>query len=1147
MTDTLFEQQLKQKIMVMDGAMGTMLQQAGLSAEDFGGEQYEGCNEMLNLTAPHVVEKIHRAYLEAGADIIETNTFGGTALVLNEYGLADRALDINRRAAEIACRVAKQYSTPDKPRFVAGSMGPTTKSLSVTGGTTFEALVSYYAEQAKGLLLGGVDLLLVETSQDMLNVKAAYLGIRRTFQELGKEVPLLVSGTIEPMGTTLAGQNIEAFYLSLEHMKPAAVGLNCATGPEFMTDHLRSLSDLATTAVFCYPNAGLPDEEGRYHESPESLAAKLAAFAQKGWLNLTGGCCGTTPEHIRAIAEAVKDYAPRRIPESHPHAVSGIEALIYEDEMRPILVGERTNVIGSRRFKQLVAEEKFEEAAEIARAQVKGGAQVLDICLADPDRDELTDMERVLQQVVKKVKVPLMIDSTDEKVIEKALTYCQGKAIINSINLEDGEERFKKVVPLIHRYGAAVVVGTIDERGMAVKAAEKLAIAKRSYDLLVNKYGVNPRDIIFDPLVFPVGTGDKQYIGSAKATLDGLRLIKEALPECLTILGVSNVSFGLPPVGREVLNAVFLYHATQAGLDYAIVNTEKLERFASIPEEEVKLAEALIFNMSDEALANFTAHFRGMKAKEKKKTTSMSLEDRLAHYVVEGTKEGLYADLDEALTVYDDPLEIINGPLMDGMSEVGRLFNDNQLIVAEVLQSAEVMKAAVAYLEPHMEKAADASKGKVILATVKGDVHDIGKNLVDIILTNNGYKVIDLGINVAPNTLIEVIRKENPDIIGLSGLLVKSAQQMVLTAQDLKAANIAVPILVGGAALSRKFTDQKIAPEYSGLVLYAKDAMEGLSLANRIQSGEKEQLLAERAAIQAQTHKPEAGKKGDGTSTLTAVKIRSSVSQEVPVAVPVDLERHVLKNYPVAQIRPYINWQMLLGHHLGLKGKVSRLLEEKDERTLELKALVDDLLNEAQEKGLITAHGLYQFFPAQGDGDDVIIYDPAEPSKVIERFTFPRQSDPPYLCLADYLKPTDSGQTDYVAFFAVTAGQGIRAQALKWKEEGDYLKSHALQALALELAEGFAERIHQEIRDKWGFPDSPDFTMQDRFQAKYRGQRYSFGYPACPNLEDQAKLFGLIHPEEIGIRLTEGFMMEPEASVTAMVFAHPEARYFNVT
>lgn len=1145
MAKTLFEERLQEDILIIDGAMGTMLQQEKLSPQDFGGEQYEGCNEMLNLTAPHVVEKIHRAYLEAGADIIETNTFGGTALVLNEYGLGDKALFINQRAAEIASRLAKAYSTPDKPRFVAGAMGPTTKSLSVTGGTTFEALTGYYAEQAKGLLLGGVDLLLVETSQDMLNVKAAFLGIKQAFQELGKEVPLLISGTIEPMGTTLAGQSIEAFYLSLEHMKPVAVGLNCATGPEFMTDHLRSLSQLATTAVFCYPNAGLPDEEGRYHESPESLATKLAAFAEKGWLNLTGGCCGTTPAHIRAIAEAVKGYRPRPIPESHPHAVSGIEPLIYEENMRPILVGERTNVIGSRRFKELVQEGKYEEAAEIARAQVKGGAQVLDICLADPDRDELSDMEQVIQQVVKKVKVPLMIDSTDEKVIEKALTYCQGKSIINSINLEDGEERFKKVVPLIHRYGAAVIVGTIDERGMAVKAEEKLAIAKRSYDLLVNKYGVNPRDIIFDPLVFPVGTGDKQYIGSAKETLEGIRLIKEALPECLTILGISNVSFGLPPAGREVLNAVFLYHATQAGLDYAIVNTERLERFASIPENEVKLAEELIFNTSDDTLAQFTNHFRGRKAKEKKTNTALSLEERLAQYVVEGSKEGLYPDLDEALAKYDDPLDIINGPLMDGMNEVGRLFNDNQLIVAEVLQSAEVMKAAVAYLEPHMKRTDDAGKGKVILATVKGDVHDIGKNLVEIILSNNGYKVIDLGINVAPNTLIDVARREKPDIIGLSGLLVKSAQQMVLTAQDLAAAHISVPMLVGGAALSRKFTEQKISPQYEGLVLYAKDAMEGLALANRLQSGEREALEEEQKAKRAQLVQQEESQ-GRKTATITAVGTRSNVDPHVPVSVPADLDRHVLKNYPVAQIVPYLNWQMLLGHHLGLKGKVSRLLEEKDKRALELKEQIDQLLEEAQNRGLITAHGVYRFFPAQSDGNDVLIYDPADPSKVLERFSFPRQPHPPYLCLADYLKSVESGQMDYVAFFAVTAGQGIREQALKWKEEGDYLKSHALQALALELAEGFAERIHQEIRDKWGFPDSPDLTMQDRFQGKYRGQRFSFGYPACPNLEDQAKLFRLIRPEEIGIRLTEGFMMEPEASVTAMVFIHPEARYFSV-
>jgi len=586
-----------------------------------------------------------------------------------------------------------------------------------------------------------VDVLLLETSQDALNVKAANLGIRQAFSTAGREIPILLSGTIEPMGTTLAGQNIEAFYLSLEHLNPLVVGLNCATGPEFMTDHLRTLSGLSSSYVSCYPNAGLPDEEGHYNETPASLSVKMRGFAEKGWLNLVGGCCGTTPEHIRAIREAVKDLPPRLPEEIHPHAVSGIEPFIYDDpDNRPILVGERTNVIGSRKFKRLISEGKIEEASEVARAQVKNGAQVIDICLADPDRDEAEDMNIFIQEAVKKVKVPLVIDSTDEEVIEGALRFIQGKVIINSVNLEDGEERFEKVAGLVKKYGAAIVVGTIDEEGMAVSAERKVEIAQRSHKLLTGKYGIRSEDIIFDPLVFPVGTGDEQYIGSASATIEGIRRIKEVLPECPHILGVSNVSFGLPPVGREVLNAVYLYHCTKAGLDYAIVNTEKLERFASIPEEEVKMAERLLFDTTDANLAEFTAFYRGKKKESKVPVNTMTLEERLGHYVVEGTKEGLLPDLEEALQTYDSPLSIINGPLMAGMSEVGRLFNDNQLIVAEVLQSAEVMKASVAFLEPHMEQSeSSSSKGKVILATVKGDVHDIGKNLVDIILSNNGY------------------------------------------------------------------------------------------------------------------------------------------------------------------------------------------------------------------------------------------------------------------------------------------------------------------------------------------------------------------------------------------------------------------------
>lgn len=1144
---TLLTEQLKKKILILDGAMGTMLQEANLSAADFGGEEYEGCNEILNLTSPDLIERIHADYFEAGADIVETNTFGAASLVLDEYGLGSKAFEINKTAALLARRAATKASSPSWPRFVAGSMGPTTKTLSVTGGSTFDEMTASYEEQVLGLLEGGVDLLLLETSQDLLNVKAAFTGIQRAFKQAGKEVPLMISATIEPMGTTLAGQSIEAFYISVAHMNPIAIGLNCATGPEFMQEHLRSLSELSTSAVSCYPNAGLPDEEGHYHETPETLSQKLEGFAKEGWLNIVGGCCGTTPEHIKSIAAKMADQTPRQHQQNQLHMVSGIEPFIYDDPtLRPIMVGERTNVIGSRKFKRLIAEGKIEEAAEIARAQVKNGAHVIDICLADPDRDELADMENFIQEVVKKVKVPLVIDSTDDLVIEKALSFIQGKSIINSINLEDGEERFEAVARLIHQYGAAVVVGTIDEAGMGVTAERKLEIARRSYELLVDKYHISPQDIIFDPLVFPVGTGDEQYLGSAKATVDGIRMMKEALPETQCILGISNVSFGLPPVGREVLNSVFLYHCTQAGLDYAIVNTEKLERFASISPEEVKMAEELLFATTDQSLALFTEFYRGKKKESKSTLPDMTLEERLGYYVVEGTKEGLHPDLDLALASYPAPLDIINGPLMAGMKEVGKLFNDNQLIVAEVLQSAEVMKAAVSYLEPFMEKSAtSAAKGKIVLATVKGDVHDIGKNLVEIILSNNGYEVVDLGIKVNPSALVDAVKREQPDIVGLSGLLVKSAQQMVLTAHDMKQAGIEVPIMVGGAALSRKFTDTKIAREYDGLVLYAKDAMDGLSLANQLQNPEHLLTLTEsiRRKQDAAISRADAA---PAKKASTALLERPKTVVEAPVFTPEDLKRHVLKSYSLAHIEPYINQQMLLGHHLGIKGKVEKLIEDGDEKAVRLNETVQSLISLAKQENWLKPAGVYQFFPAQSDGNTLYIYDSVERKNIIEKFDFPRQEAAPGLCLADFVRPVTDQAVDYVGMFAVTAGNGIREASMRLKEAGRFLESHALQALALESAEGFAELIHRQLRDRWGFPDSPDMSMADRFAAKYQGQRFSFGYPACPELEDQRKLFNLLNPEEIGIALTDGCMMEPEASVTAIVFSHPEARYFNV-
>jgi 5-methyltetrahydrofolate--homocysteine methyltransferase len=809
------EEALAERLLVLDGATGTAMQALDLGPEDFGGAELEGCNENLCATRPDVVDHVHQTYLAAGADVVETNTFGGTPLVLAEYGLEARAFELNRAAAEIARRACARFDAPGRPRFVCGSMGPTTKAISVTGGVTFEALVEHFRVQAQGLMAGGADYLLLETCQDTRNVKAGLLGLEAAFDAAGWRLPVAVSVTIEPTGTMLAGQDAEALAVSLLHADLLYVGLNCATGPELMSEHLRTLSELVRTRTACVPNAGLPDEEGRYLQGPDDFRRVFGRFLDEGWLNLVGGCCGTTAAHIEALAELVEGRAPRR-PAVHQRAlVSGIEAVELTPDNRPLLVGERTNVLGSRKFRRLIDAGEWEAAAEVGRAQVRNGAQIVDVCLQDPDRDEIGDMEAFLEHLVRLVKVPLMIDSTDAAVMERALTWCQGKAVLNSINLEDGLDRFERVVPLARQFGAAVVVGLIDERGMAVDADRKLDVATRSYRILTEDFGLRPEDLWFDALVFPCGTGDPAYIGSGAQTIEAVRRLKQEFPDSRTILGISNVSFGLPTAGREILNSVFLYHATVAGLDAAIVNSEKLARFAEIPEEERELAAALLFLApgdvagSEALVARFTEHFRDQRSiVSGPSRDQLPLDQRLARAVIEGSKEGLIEDLDAALAdpAWPTPLDIINGPLMSGMAEVGVLFNDNKLIVAEVLQSAEVMKAAVAHLEPHMERAEGASRGKVMLATVKGDVHDIGKNLVDIVLSNNGFEVVNLGIKVPSEQLIQAAREHRPDVIGLSGLLVKSAQQMVVTAGDLRAAGLSQPLLVGGAALSRRFT-----------------------------------------------------------------------------------------------------------------------------------------------------------------------------------------------------------------------------------------------------------------------------------------------------------------------------------------------------
>jgi 5-methyltetrahydrofolate--homocysteine methyltransferase len=1180
------EENLAHRVLVLDGAMGTMLQQRHLTAADFGGPALEGCNENLVRTRPDVVLGIHRAYLAAGADLIETNSFGGTRLVLAEYGLGDDTFELNVRAAQLACQAAAEFSTSGKPRFVAGAMGPTTKAISVTGGVTFSQLIDFFQEQAGALLEGGADMLLVETCQDTRNVKAALIAIDRLRRQLGRHIPVMVSGTIEPTGTMLAGQTAEAFCASVLHAGLLSVGLNCATGPEFMTDHLRTLDAMAPVRVSCHPNAGLPNEDGVYLETPESLASQLERFVDRGWLNIVGGCCGTTEAHIRVIAQMATGKRPRSAAKTASRSwYAGMELVEANDDNRPLIVAERTNVIGSQLFKKLVAEERWEEAAEIARTQVRNGAHIIDVCLQTTDRNEIADIPPFYERLIRIVKAPLMIDTTDPQAVALALEYCQGKSIINSINLEDGEEKFQRICPIARQFGAAIIVGTIDEDKLQAQAftrERKLAVAERSFRLLTENYGIPPEDIIIDPLVFPCATGDANYAGGAVETIEAIRLIKDRFPRVKTVLGISNISFGLPTAAREVVNSVFLYHATKAGLDLAIVNAERLERFASIPDEERRLAEDLLFNAPivdsrEESLRTapedwreqepkqrmvinqyhigaITEHFRrATRRSAKAPAADLPLEQRLARYIVEGTKDGLKADLDRKLAKGAAPLDIINGPLMEGMAEVGRLFNNNELIVAEVLQSAEAMKAAVSHLEQFMERADAATRGTVILATVKGDVHDIGKNLVEIILANNGYRVINLGIKVPPETLISAYFEHHPDAIGLSGLLVKSTQQMAITAGDLAAAGIRVPLLVGGAALSERFTRMKIAPAYGEAACYAKDAMAGLSLMNGLMDpGTRDAVLAEhRPCPELATSFPEAAqaaRAAQAPGTRRSEKVRTNIA--IPPAPYLDRR---LRDVPhLAEVWSYINPQMLFGRHLGYKGNFSKDLAAYQPKALELFHRVEEVKEEATR--LMRVRVVWQFFPAEREGDAIHLFPgrrnaavPPAAEPPLHTFRFARQPRESGLCLSDYILEAEDGRRDHLALFVVTAGAGIREQAEEWKRAGEFFRAHAIQALALETAEACAEWLHRRIREDWGFPDPPGMPMQERFTSRYRGKRYSFGYPACPNLDDQQGIWKLLRPEEIGVALTEGMMMDPEASVSALVFHHLDCIYFNTS
>lgn len=1148
---------LGNKIVMLDGAMGTMLQAENLTSDDFGGEKYEGCNDYLVLTKPDVIKKIHKKYLQAGSDIIETNTFGALDIVLHDYGLEDKAFEMNKKAAEIVNEAIKEYreENPEKTRnlYVAGAIGPSNKSISVTGGVTFDELIHSYYTATSGLLAGGVDLILFETIQDTRNLKAAYLGLQKAMSE-NYYVPLMLSFTIESTGTTLAGQTADAFYYAVNHMNPLSIGLNCATGPEFMTQFLKKLNEVSNTYISVYPNAGLPNEEGKYEETPVTLAEKIEPFFKNGYLNIVGGCCGTTPEFIKKIKEKAEKYEPREVDKNkNENALSGLISLEVPKD-RPIYVGERTNVIGSRIFKNLIASEQFDEATEIARLQIKGDADVIDICLANPDRDELSDMKNFLEQVAKFAKIPIMLDSTDIKVIEEGLKYLQGKGIINSINLEDGEEKFDKMAKIIKKYGAAVVVGLIDEEGMAVSLEKKLAVARRSYKLLTEKYGIDERDIIFDTLVFPVATGDQKYIGSATATIEAIRKIKKEMPKVKTILGVSNISFGLPLAGREVLNSYYMQKAYEAGLDFGIVNTEKLIPIKDISDKEKELSENLLFNTNDDTVAEFVAFYREKKGVQKTVDVStLTTEERVAKLVVEGSKKDLHQLLDVLLEKYK-PLDIINGPLMDGMDEVGRLFNNNDLIVAEVLQSAEVMKASVSYLEQFMEKSDASQKGTVIMATVKGDVHDIGKNLVGIIIGNNGYNVIDLGINTPAEKIREAIIEHKADFVGMSGLLVKSAMEMVNTVGVLKEAGIDIPIFVGGAALTEKFTVNKIEPSYeNNIVIYSKDAMTALADLNKMIDAEKfeefKAYLQKRRDLLLVKSEEELAKL-DVRQSVSSIKDQDGdfdfSKVELPkynfekIYKPETLNRQIITNISAKEVFKYLNLQMLIGKHLGLKSVVNNLLEQGDERVTKIYNEIIDIINHGDEYFDIKA--VYKYFPTRKNGEKIeVLSDDLQ--TVIETFEFPRQKFGKYYSLNDYISPEG---IDYMGLFVVSAGEKSRLASNELMEKGEFYRGHLVNSVGLEIAEATAEYIHRIMREDVGIFDPADITQDEIFKSKYQGTRYSFGYPACPDLSDQEKLFKLLKPETYGIKLTEGYMMYPEASVSAIVFSQPFTKYFNI-
>jgi 5-methyltetrahydrofolate--homocysteine methyltransferase len=1158
-----FEQVLKEKIVVFDGAMGTNIQTQNLSADDFGGEYYNGCNEYLLVTKPSAIEKVHRDFLAAGVDVIETDTFGSSSIVLAEYGLQDRAYEISKLGAELAKKVAREFSTEEHPRFVAGSIGPTTKLPSL-GHITFEEMERSYYEQTAGLVDGGADLLMVETSQDVLQVKAALGGIFRLFKEKGIKLPVITSVTIETMGTMLMGTEIGAALTALEPYDISVIGMNCATGPKEMSENIRYLTQNSRIPVSCIPNAGLPENVGgvaHYHLSPEDMATWLSHFVKDFGVSVVGGCCGTRPEHLKAVVNAMNGLKPKpRTIEYQPSVSSLYSAVTMEMKPAPLIVGERTNANGSKKFREHLQKEDYDGMVMMAKEALKEGAHVLDVCVAYVGRDEVRDMKEFVSRLNTQVPLPLVIDSTEANVIEAALQLCAGKAIVNSVNLEDGEEKIAHVVPLCKKYGAAVVALTIDEKGMAKTAKDKFAVAKRIYELVVNKYGMKPSDLIFDTLTFTLGSGDEEFRKAGIETIEAIKLIKKEYPEVGFVLGVSNISFGLAPHIRHDLNSVFLHFAIEAGLSQAIVNAQKIKPLYKIDDRGRELCKQLVFDertfdgeqCTYDPLTELMAYYADKKtdAKAEKKERAGTIEEILKNRIIDGDRTGVSTDLDEALKKYT-PLHIINEILLGGMKVVGDLFGRGEMQLPFVLQSAETMKASVAYLEQFMEKSDATNKGSMVLATVKGDVHDIGKNLVDIILTNNGYKVYNLGIKQPLDAIIQSWQETKADAIGMSGLLVKSTAIMKENLELMNERGLTPPVVLGGAALTRRFVENDLRSIYKGTVVYASDAFDGLRF--------MEQLKTKGVESFAPSVSDEPGITEDGDELLTGseakiaaalkeqaeLPVSSKVSTDVALPKPPFWGTKVVDDISLDELFAYINEAALIkGQWQVRKGKRS---EEEYRKEVDEKVRPDleRLKAQAKKEQLLQPKVVYGYFPCNSEGNDLIIYQDDLKTERL-RFTFPRQKDDRYLCLSDYFAPKSSGKIDVVPFHMVTMGAKASEHSAKLYAANDYKEYLFFHGLSVESAEALAELWHKKIREELGVAGKDAKEIKRLFSQGYQGSRYSFGYPACPNLEDHTKLFELLRPEQIGVHLTEEFMLEPEQSTDAIIVHHPEAKYFNI-